>query len=217
MQANVLAIRLLVMIVFVTSSTAGPFAEPGAPGFLPPNAKPHGYSLTELATAYAAWGFGTSEAENPLIALRCEQSPINRKIWFLPVSLVDGESEATCHIPQGSFLVVFPGGYECSEAEGNGSTEAELEACVEEGFDTVVDAEVTLDGTTVSSLNHYIVTTEFDVLPADNLLGPDPTPTMTKGYFLVHTPLSRGTHTLRTVDEFSDGFRPRLTLTIIVP
>jgi len=189
-------------------------AEPAAPGFLPANAKPHGQSLVELATAYMAWGLSAPPDVNPLLNPRCEQSTIDPHIWFVPVSL-GGELEVTCDVPQGSFLVILAGGVECSEAEGSGSTEGELLDCVEAGFATITNVEVTLDGN-AATLDDYVVTTLFDVLPPDNVFSADPTPTMTKGYFLVTTPLSRGTHMLRTFDEFSDGFQAGATFTIIV-
>jgi hypothetical protein len=200
---------LLLVILFSLSGSAG------AQSFLPPQAKVLGYSLVELATAFAVWALGTADG-NPLLEPRCEQSPTNPRIWFLPWAIAHGETAITCHIPQGSFLVVSPGGYECSEAEGDGSTEAELTACVDEGFATVVDAGVSLDGKPVANLDQYVVTTRLVVLLADNLLGPDPTPSITKGYFLVHPPLSRGTHTWRVFDEFSDGFTPVAVFTLIV-
>lgn len=189
-------------------------AQSGAPGVLPPQARPHGRSLTDLATAYMSWALSTPPDDNPFINPRCEQSSIDPHIWFVPASL-GGEVQIVCNIPQGSFLVVLAGGIECSEAEGDGSTEAELLACVETFFADLTRIEATLDGTPVV-LGEYVVTTLFDVIPADSVFGPDPTPSMTKGYFFVSSPLSRGTHALRTFGEFSDGFQAGLTTTVIV-
>src|SRR5215203_7500956 len=104
-------------------SSAG--APPAAPGFLPATANAHGYSLTDLATAWLAWGFGTPSDVNPLVNLRCEQSALDPRIWFLPAS-IGGQGTSTCYVPQGSFLVLLALAFECSEAEGNGSTLAEL-------------------------------------------------------------------------------------------
>ena len=94
-------------------------------GFVPPNAKVHGYSLKELSTAWNVWALGSPEAVNPLVANRCEQSPIDKKIWFMPVSL-GGDYEVDCRVPSGAFLVVTPGGWFCDVAEAGGSTNAEL-------------------------------------------------------------------------------------------
>ena len=79
------------------------------------------------------------------------------------------------------------------------------------GFQHLNHVEVTFNGTTATDLHNYIETTAFDVLPAPNLISPDATPTMTKGYFMVLAPLSRGTHTLHAFDEFTFGFEAGIT------
>jgi hypothetical protein len=194
---------------------AAPAAVPAIPGFLPATATPHGYSLTDLATAWLAWGFGTPPSVNPLVALRCEQSPLDRRIWFLPAAL-GGEGTSTCYVPQGSFLVLLALAMECSQAEGNGSTLEELKACNDTNFEPNT-VEVTFKGETVTDLTDYIVTTALVTLPAYNLFGVDPTLSMMKGYFLVLAPLSRGTHTLHASGEFpAFPFQAGVTYTIVV-
>ena len=101
-------------------------------GFLPSNARVHGQALSQIAGEWLQWGFGSPPDTNPLLANQCQQSPTDAHMWFLPVSL-GGDYAIDCHVPIGAFLVVTPGGYECSAAEGNGSTAAELQACVD-GF-----------------------------------------------------------------------------------
>src|SRR5262249_45457391 len=159
------------------------------------NANPLGYSLTEIATAWTRWAFGTAAPNNPLLSVRCEQSTLNPRIWFLPPS-IDTALTNTCEVPEGTFLALSPAGYECSEAEGNGSTTSALLACVDAGFPLLTHIEVTLNGITTTNLSNYIITTPFDVLPPDNLFGPNPTPSITRGYFLIVEPLSRGVHVL---------------------
>jgi len=190
------------------------------PHFLPASARVHGYSLTELATAWALWGGGSAPGENPLIAVRCEQSPIDPRIWFLPVSL-GGESENTCQVPPGTFLVLLPGGVECSSLEADpyyGGDEAALRACVDADFQALNYVEVTIDGTTITSLpDDYIVTTSLMNLPPNNLISSEPGLSMTKGYFLVIPPLSRGTHMVHAYDEQAAfGFQGGITYTINV-
>src|SRR6267142_776520 len=49
----------------------------------------------------------------------------------------------------GAYLVVVPGFWECSSLEGepfHATTEAELIACVESGFEFIDTVEITLDG-----------------------------------------------------------------------
>lgn len=192
--------------------------KPATPGILPPTARPLGHSLLELATAWNVWAF-SSAVDNPLLAVRCEQSSIDPRIWFLPVSL-GGEWENTCDVPQGAFLLLNPGGSECSNIEPEpffGTDEADLLACVNETFDLLTYVELTFNGKTVTNLDPYIVVTPVINLPANNLINAAPGISRDKGYFLVVHPLSRGTHTLRAYDEFFDGdFKAGITYTINV-
>jgi len=192
--------------------------KPAVPGLLPPHALVHGFSLRDVATAWNNWAFGTPASVNPILAVRCERSPLDVHIFFMPVSL-GGEYTNTCYVEHDSFLVLVPGGYECSQNEGNGSTPTELRTCVEQGFDLISHIEFTLDGQTAADadLEKQIVTSRFDVLPADNLAGVSPNPTMLKAYVLVVGPLSRGTHTLRAYDEFASlSLTAGITYTIVV-
>ena len=187
-------------------------------GFLPTTAKVHGHSLLDLATAYTLWGFGTSAEVNPLIAARCERSPIDPNTWFLPVS-VGGDGATTCQVPPGTFLVVTPGFMECSSIEPEpfyGADENALLGCIDDLFEPNY-AEVILDGTRVTNLSEYILTARPITLPPNNLLSTESGLSLSKGYFLVVPPLSRGTHTLRLYDEFpAIGFQAGLTITIVV-
>ncbi len=185
-------------------------------GFMPPNARVHGHTLVQLATAWTIWGFGSPADVNPLLANRCEQSPIDPKVWFLPVSL-GGDYGVNCQVPQGAWLLFTPGGYECSDAEGNGTTEAELRPCAEAGFATLTTIEVALDGRAATNLDRYIVTTPVFQLPGPNLFRDASSPSLIKGYFLLVHPLSHGKHTLRAFDEFASvGFTAGITYTITV-
>ena len=208
----------LVVALFLGSVTAAARG-PITPGFLPSNARVHGISLVDFASAYAAWAFGTSAEVNPIVAGRCERSPIDPKAWFLPVSL-GGESTATCQVPPGTFLVVTPGFIECSSIEPApfyGADETALIGCVDDWFVELNRADVILDGTAVTNLEDYALTTRTVTLPPNNLISPDSGLSLSKGYFLVIPPLSRGTHTLRLYDEFQAfGFQAGITITIVV-
>jgi hypothetical protein len=174
-------------------------AAPATRGFLPADAHARGHSLVDLATAWNAWALSAPAETNPFLAARCEQSSIDPRIWFVPEGYPDGPTSSTCTAPQGAMLVVSPFFMECSAAEPypfHGSNEAELRACVEADFNLLSSIEVTFDGIPASGLGRYAVTTRLDTVPADNLLGSDPTLTMNRGYFMVTAPLSRGTHTL---------------------
>ena len=191
---------------------------PALRGLLPPSARALGYTMAELAGAWDAWAFGTS-VDSPLLDVRCEQSPIDPRIWFLPVSL-GGEWENTCDVPKGAFLLLTAGGAECSNLEPEpyfGADAADLVACTEETFPALSYIEMSVEGVTTTDLDRYIVTSDLAELPADNLFGSDPGISMIKGYFFLIHPLSPGTHTLRTYDEFEIfDFQAGITYTINV-
>lgn len=78
-------------------------------------------------------------------------------------------------------------------------------------------ADVILDGRPVENLDDYALTTRPITLPANNLISTESGLSLSKGYFLVMSPLSRGTHTLRLYDEFEAlGFQAGITITIVV-
>jgi hypothetical protein len=216
--------RLTIVLVagMLLASTAGAVsaAKPAVSGFLPANAHPHGYSLVDLSTAWNAWSLSAPFETNPFIQARCEQSPLDPKIWFLPEPYPGGPTVADCSVPQGAFLVVSPYFFECSQAEPDpfhGDNEAELRDCVEAGFDLADDVDVTFDGQTATDLAAYAVTTRLDTVPSDNLLGPDPTLTMNRGIFMVVAPLSRGTHMLDMSWEIGSwDLQAAITITVNV-
>ena len=183
--------RLVAGIAMIFFLIAAAPASAAGQGFQPPNAKIHNHTLTDIAAAWVLWAFGSPEDENPLLASRCEQSPIDPNIWFLPSSL-GGDMEIDCQIPRGAFLVLTPAGYGCTGADGVGTTEAELRACVEPGFDEFTNIEASLDGKAVKDVERYIVTTPVVQLPGPNLVSDDATPSVLRGVFLVVHPLSPG-------------------------
>ena len=216
--------RLAIVLVagMLLASTAGSVsaAKPAARGFLPANAHPHGSSLVDLGTAWNRWALAAPPETNAFLAARCEQSSLDPRIWFLPEPYPGGPTDADCSVPQGAFLVVSPFFFECSDAElppFYGGNETELRTCVEDGFDLLSSAEVTLDGRTATGLGDYVVTTRLDTVPANNLLGPDPALTMNRGIFMVIAPLSRGTHTLGMSWDIGSGeLQAAITITINV-
>jgi hypothetical protein len=190
---------LAIMLAPVASA-----APPALKGVVPPTAHPRGHDMAALAGAWDVWGFGAPADDSPLLEVRCEQSPIDPKIWFLPVSL-GGEWENTCDVPQGAWLLLTAGGTECSNLEPEpyfGADAADLVACAEETFPLLSYIEMTVEGVTTTKLDRFILTSDVVELPENNLLSPDAGISIMKGYFFMIHPLSRGTHTLRTYDEF---------------
>lgn len=206
----------LLALSLVPAASAG---QPPTRGIMPANANVHGYSMVDIANAWSLWAWGTAADENPLLAVRCEPSPIDPRIWFLPVSL-GGEWEATCDVPPGTFLVLLPGGVECSNLEPEpffGADAAELTQCAEDFFNEINVVEVTVNGTTVTDLDDYVFTTDVVTLPPNNLLSADSGISLSMGWWLVLSPMSRGTHTVRAFDASDTfGFEAGITITINV-
>lgn len=103
-------------------------------------------------------------------------------------------------MPAGTALFVPIISGECSEAEGDGTTEAELRACAIGLIDIVTVAEARLDGVAVQNARQYRAQSPLFTLtlPEDNLFG-DPassSPAVADGYWLLLAPLSPGKHTV---------------------
>ena len=188
-------LRAVLLATTIGALLAVPAAQASGPavrGILPADARAHGHTLAELGTAWSLWAWGTAAEDNPLLAVRCEQSSVDPRIWFLPVSL-GGEWTNTCEVPPGSFLVMLPGGFECSNLEPEpwyGADLADLQDCTNDGFATLTYVEVTIDGRTVTNIDDYILTTDLLTLPENNLLSADSGLSLSKGFFLVIRPLS---------------------------
>jgi hypothetical protein len=110
------------------------------------------------------------------------------------LALLAGPANAAKPATRG-ILPVERGPRECYSVEPEpwyGGNEAELLECVEDGFALLNYVEVTFNGVTTTDLDDFVVTTELDTLPPDNLLGPDSGLTLDKGYYPVISPLSPG-------------------------
>ncbi len=191
-------------------------AAPPPRGLAPATANVLGHSLEDLATAYMHWLI-----DGPAQPTECSASALSARIWFLPeVTSEGGIPNVACAVPAGSFLVIVPGFWECSSLEDDpfhATNEAELIACVEDGFEFIDTVAITIDGRTSTDLDQYAVRTGVLDIGPDNLFSSDPGISMTKGYFAVVTPLRPGVHHARidaTYPEF--GFEGLTDYTITV-
>lgn len=185
-----LAATLVISLAPAVSAAAPPR------GLAPAAASVLGYSLGDLAAAYMHWIL-----DSPVQPTECSVSALDSRIWLLPeVTSVGGVPNVECDVPAGTFVVVVPGFWECSSLEGepfHATTEAELIACVEGGFDFIETVAITIDGRTSTDLDQYAVRTGVLDIGPDNIFGPDPGISMTKGYFALLTPLRPGVHHAR--------------------
>jgi hypothetical protein len=202
----------------------------GNPGIAPPDSKPYGKSYGEWSARHWQWLYSLPADRNPLLmdgnvdlSLGQESGPV----WFLggsfaPVPVAGGylaTANRTGTIPAGKALFFPILDAECSVAEGNGTTSAQLGACAISDIDPATGLACEIDGKSVQHLGHYRFESSlftWGPLPNNSLFG-DPvnfpagtsSPAVSDGYFLMLDPLPPGPHTL----HFAGGV-PGFTLDI---
>lgn len=184
-------------------------------GILPSWVRVGGHSMSDYAGDFDVW-FLSNADDSPTLNPRCEQSPLNHKVWYLPVS-IGGDVTVSCDIPRGSFLLLMSGSAECSDLEAPpwyGGNAAELRACVNEQAAAITDTSITIDGWTTHNLDRHLIRSGVVNMPANNLLSPDAGISMIKGYFVMLLPLRRGHHTLAGWVEFGTDFAGGVTYEI---
>ena len=213
-----LALATILVCLAAPAATSAHGGHRHGSGFVSPHARVHGHSQLSLISAWGRWVFGTPFEDNDALNGRCAPHPRDPKIWFLPVSIAEGDLTISCKVPQGAYLMLSPGGYECSQTEGNGTTKAELRACARAGFEQIVETTVTFRGRTYTDLSRYVKTSRVYQLPSPNLYGDEGGPSLVKGYFIFIKPMKVGHHTISDTILFSDGFGGELTYDIeVVP
>lgn len=202
----------------------------GSPRVIPPSARPFGLSYGEWSARHWQWTYSMPADHHPLTdTADCSAGQAGR-VWFLGGTFaptdkgggvfVGNPPPRNCTVPAGTALFFPVLDAECSTAEGNGTTDAELRACAKGLMDAATDLRATIDGITVPHLQRFRVQSplfQFGPLPAGNLLGlPAGTtsPAVSDGTFLMLAPLSVGAHTI----QFSGavvlpGFRFTLDIT----
>jgi hypothetical protein len=129
--------------------------------------------------------------------------------------------QRSCRIAHGKKLLVPLINGECSTAEGQGETAAELRACARAQADQFTDLFLRIDGVKVADPQRLRVASEPFVLDAakDNVFGipAGRTLSVADGYWALIGPLSLGKHTLSFGGAFQPPtFTPSTTYTIRV-
>jgi len=110
---------------------------------------------------------------------------------------------------------------ECSTAEKNGDTPAELRKCATGFADQFTDLSLTIDGTPVVDLAKFRVSSPVFTFTAaiGNVFGipPGTTRSVADGYWVLMRPLPPGSHTISFGGAFPPGkFTPAVTYTLTV-
>ena len=192
------------------------------PGILPPNARPHGKTLTEWGAQVFQTVFTTPLSENPFmgdIGTHCAVKIVGNValVWTNPFDPVP----YTCSVPAGSMVVTPISAYWCDSNLDGLSSEEELLQCVNDYYLPVSDVQASLDGKELTDIDQYQVTIPATpyTLPEDNVYGLPPGTTgqfVLKGHFIIITPLSVGEHTIHIQDEYAGSLNINGTMIITV-
>jgi hypothetical protein len=167
----------------------------------PPSSRPFGMSYAEWEGAYQIWYNEIPTPENPLAD---PASPRNCEVDG-PVVFI-GANGADCRVPEGKAIVLSDGFWECSTAEGLGTTFRALRRCAIDNFakDLGRDAlslTLRIDGERVAHPREWTFLSPGEIItfPDDNLWGAaaGPTKSVTKGILWILRPLHEGRHTIR--------------------
>jgi hypothetical protein len=166
-----------------------------------PHSRPFGRTYAEWTARWWQWVLSIAKTENPLVDKNGKNCANNQSgpVWFLAGTL-EGSAKRSCTIPADKAILFPVINVEASVAEGDGSTEEELSACVRIEMDQITDMRAMISGTNLYELKQYRIQSPlFNVtLPADNVLGlpGQTTKMMSEGYWLFLKPLEPGNYDL---------------------
>jgi hypothetical protein len=165
------------------------------------DSRPFGLTYADWTARWWQWVLSIAKIENPLIdetGKNCANGQ-SGPVWFLAGAL-EGSAERSCTIPADKAILFPVINVEASVAEGDGSTEEELSACVKFEMDQITDMRAIISGTNLDELKQYRIQSPlFNVtLPADNVLGlpAQSTKMMSEGYWLFLKPPKPGIYNL---------------------
>jgi hypothetical protein len=208
-----LALLFSLTVVLLASATAAGQAANPNPGVVPVNAKPHGHSYAEWQAMWWQYVFSIPVPTNPLLdetGANCGVGQSGHVFFLVGVFSASGSATRSCTVPSGS-MIFFPIlNVECDNFLVPPGTPpmsiAELRAGCTAAMDGVANLRAEVDGAPLRDLNSYRgQSSVFSVTFPDNNLGeffgfdiPAGTyaPFVDEGFYLMLTPLSKGTHTI---------------------
>jgi len=192
---------LIIAVAFVFAGAA-PIRAAQTPGVLPPGSIPYGKSYAQWSAQFSKWAFALPVEGHPFLGCpaSCDAGQ-SGPVWFL----AGGPSECTCTIPVGKALFFPLANAECSSLEADpfhGDTAEEQRACAAFFADHIVVSSLfcVVDGVPVTNLQNYrFVSPQYTFTAPTPWVFGDTGGTGTSvsdGYSIMLTPLSKGAHTL---------------------
>jgi hypothetical protein len=210
-------------VVAVALVAAAPARAAGAEVY-PPGAKPFGKTYGQWSAAWWRQAVRQTGAPGtPFAAGRVDCSAMGtRNVVFLVGTTSPPAVERSCRIATDTAILFPLINAECSEAEGDGSTKAELRACAAALADELTNLRAKVDGKALDGLSRFRFKSPlFTFSPvAGNVFGiPAATssPSVADGYWVMLKELRKGTHTVSFGGEApAFDFSTRTTYELIV-
>jgi hypothetical protein len=207
-----LALLWLAAVMIAALIAPGGHASAGGnanPGVIPPNAKFHGLSYGEWGARWWQWIASFPIPTNPALDQTghlCSEGDMGH-VWFL-AGTFGGNAIRNCSIPTGVAVFYPVLNNECDNVAPDGThlpfTFEDLRACAHFTIPSNVTTEV--DGVPLRNLQNYESLSPLSTwtFPEDNfasLFGYFPHPGevysfVGGGYYIMHTPFSRGSHSI---------------------
>jgi hypothetical protein len=144
-------------------------------------------------------------------------------VVFLAGTATNDPATRSCTISSQQSILVPLINVECSTAEEDGETPAELRKCARDIADQFTDLSLVIDGTPVADLTTFRVGSPVFTFTAaaGNVFGipAGTTRSVADGYWVLIRPLAPGTHTISFGGTFPNpqgDFTPRATYTLTV-
>ena len=181
------------------------------PRVLPLNSSAYGKTYAEWSAEWNKWVLALPVENHPFtdspnIDFSAGQSG---QVWFLAATF--GTTERSLTLPQGTALFVALLNTECSSLETeesgfHGDTEAEQAACAKFYSDHIIDLFLEIDGVPVKDIQNYrFVSPQYTFTAPTPWIFGDVGGTGTSvsdGYYVMLSPLSKGQHTLHYGGSF---------------
>ncbi|MCI0391245.1 MAG: hypothetical protein MOB07_21095 [Acidobacteria bacterium] len=218
-------VLLLVLGLPVSNSTPPVQAQGNLnPGIIPNNAK-----YQKLSALWWQWALSAPAAVNPVVDLTgvyCAQGQgvFSNNVWFL-AGTFGGPATRTCTIPPGQTLffpvlnILFGFPFDCNPASACDVDLLRAQAAA--AMDNPILLEASIDGIPVQELSSYRAISPVlgVMLPVGNVIGLAPgtySPEVSDGYWLLVTPLNKGSHTIHFKGINNLNFETEVTYHITV-
>jgi hypothetical protein len=205
---------LLTATLLLALQTTPARAQNSNPGILPPNSNSHGASYGEWSARWYTWAFQQPADTNPLLDTVGTFCAVGQtgNVWFLAGTNGPGTVNRTCRVPTGKALFFPIGNSFCAKSVDPADAGLTFPICqqaAKQSFDSAINLQAEIDGTSVINLHQYRVQSpEWSLmLPLNSIFGPpyngtELTHGAADGVYLMLPPLSPGTHVIHFHVEF---------------